>query len=298
MIIVRLSGGLGNQMFQYATARRLAHIHGSVLKVDTSRLDKTCSIDTPREYGLDFFRITAGKTTSRESETCEKLGEKRLGAVSRFLRKFGLLPSKSGIRYYRQCHFHFDERVLKLPDNLCLDGYWQSEKYFLDIRDIITDEFTPAELPTDMNLRLAEQISECNSVSLHVRRGDYVANPVTARYHGACGIEYYSRAIDEIKKRVALPHLFVFSDDPGWTAANLSADIPTTFIDHNGTSSCGEDLNLMRLCGHNIIANSSFSWWGAWLNGNPGKTVIAPVQWFKEPGLNTKDLIPEGWLRI
>lgn len=298
MIIVRLSGGLGNQMFQYAAARRLAHIHGTVLKLDTSRLDRANPLDTPREYELGYFRITAGKAIPGECETFEELGKEWLNPVYRLLQKFGFLPSKSGFRYYRERRFSFDGRVLRLPDNICLDGYWQSEKYFRDIRDVITAEFTLLDGPAGMNLRLAEQISACNSVSLHVRRGDYIANPAAARYHGTCGIGYYSRAIEEIKKRVALPHLFIFSDDPEWVATNLKPDIPATFIDHNNTSNGGEDLNLMRLCKHNVIANSSFSWWGAWLNGNPGKTVIAPVHWFKEPGMDTRDLIPEDWLRV
>jgi hypothetical protein len=298
MIIVRLSGGLGNQMFQYAAARRLAHIHGTVLKLDTSRLDRTNPLDTPREYELGCFRITAGKAAAGECETCENLGKKRLNPVYRLLQKFGFLPSKSGFRYYRESRFSFDGRVLRLPDNICLDGYWQSEKYFRDIRDIITAEFTLPAGPVGMNLRLAEQMAACNSVSLHVRRGDYIANPAAACYHGTCGIGYYSGAIEEIKKRVALPHLFVFSDDPEWTVTNLKSDIPVTFISHNDTSQGGEDLILMSLCKHNIIANSSFSWWGAWLNRNPDKTVIAPAKWFEDPAIDTKDLIPEGWVRL
>ncbi len=298
MIIVRLSGGLGNQMFQYAAALRLAHVHDAVLKIDTSRLDKTEPLETPREYELGCFRITAGKAAAGERELCGDLAEKSRKPLFRVLRKCGFLPSNNGFRYYRERSFSFDGRVLRLPDNICLDGYWQCEKYFRDIRDTITSEFTLRDGPAGKNARLAEQIEACNSVSLHVRRGDYVANPAAAHFHGVCGLDYYSGAIEEIKKRVVAPHLFVFSDDPEWAATNIRSDIPVTFADHNGTGDGGRDLDLMRLCKHNIIANSSFSWWGAWLNENPGKTVIAPARWFQEPGIDTRDLVPKGWLRI
>jgi len=298
MIIVRLSGGLGNQMFQYAAALRLAHIHDVALKIDTSKLDSHNPLDTPRRYELERFRISADNATSEECKICEGLGKKWLTPVSRILQKCGILPSKSGFHYYRERCFSFDRHFLNLPNNVCLEGFWQSEKYFQVIRASIMNEFSLRDGLTGINVRLAENISASNSVSLHVRRGDYISNPAAARYHGTCDIDYYSRAIDEIKQRVTVPHLFVFSDAPGWAVTNLNLDIPTTFIDHNASSNSCEDLSLMRLCKHNIIANSSFSWWGAWLNENTGKTIIAPAQWFRKSGVDTRDLIPETWLRM
>lgn len=295
MIIVRLWGGLGNQMFQYATGRRLAGIHGTRLILDTSRL---AAADTPREFELGYFRIAAEPATEAERDLCAQLERRRRKPLCRMMEKAGLLPRLSGFFYYRERSFTFDERVLALSDNVCLDGYWQSEKYFREIRDTLTREFIPRGEFSEVNRRLAREMEACDSVSLHVRRGDYVSNPAAARYHGTCDLDYYARAMEEIAKRVAAPRIFVFSDDPEWASANLRLPLPATVIGHNGASGCGDDMSLMRLCRHHIIANSSFSWWGAWLSRNPGKTVIAPARWFNEAGLDTRDLIPRDWLRI
>ncbi len=148
------------------------------------------------------------------------------------------------------------------------------------------------------NKDIGEMIQSFKSVSLHIRRGDYVSNKVTNQVHGVCDLNYYSHAISYIAERISNTHLFVFSDDPEWAKGNLKTEIPTFFVDNNRADKDYEDLKLMRQCKHNIIANSSFSWWGAWLNQNAGKIVIAPKKWFNDKSINTKDLIPEKWIRL
>ena len=137
-----------------------------------------------------------------------------------------------------------------------------------------------------------------NSVSIHVRRGDYLTNPVTFQTHGLCDIDYYKKAIDEILDLVDKPHFFIFSDDQSWAKSNIIFGAPTDYVMHNNSLKNYEDLRLMSYCRHHIIANSSFSWWGAWLGNNPEKIVIAPKKWFNDPKIDTTDLIPDTWLRL
>ena len=148
-----------------------------------------------------------------------------------------------------------------------------------------------------MNLTISEQIAKCNSVSLHIRRGDYVSNLEANKTHGFIGIEYYNKAISFIHEQILQPHFFVFSDDIAWARENLGLIINVVFINHNQGRSSFEDMRLMSLCKYNIIANSSFSWWGAWLNTAPDKIVITPKQWFAN-GQDTSDLMPENWLKM
>ena len=199
---------------------------------------------------------------------------------------------------YREPHFQFDPALLELRAPVYLDGYWQSERYFSSIAVLLRQELT-AKAPLDpKNEALARSIDAVNAVSLHVRRGDYVDNPATTRFHGVCSLDYYQRAIDYISLRVEAPHLFVFSDDPQWTRANLRYAAATTFVDANPPDRGYRDMGLMARCRHHIIANSSFSWWGAWLNPSCEKIVIAPDRWFSAARNDTRDLIPPGWVRL
>lgn len=296
MIIVRLTGGLGNQMFQYAAARRLAVVNDSPLKLDLGWFDQIPSTATPRKFELKVFNI-AGVAASREEVS-------RLRGVDTELwpKQLRTLVEKSGILRKRTCirekNYHFDAAILVLRGDAYLDGCWQSEKYFEDVAETVRKEFTFGVEPSPANARMSEVISGCNAVGIHVRRGDYISNETTRQYHGVAPLEYYRRAIDSLVDRVGNPHFFVFSDDPEWVKRNLASRQPTTFVDHNGPDSGFEDLRLMSLCQHQIIANSSFSWWAAWLNRNPGKIVFAPQTWFGAAGPDTKDLIPDDWYRI
>ena len=195
-------------------------------------------------------------------------------------------------------HFHFDPEVASLPDGVCLEGYWQSERYFAQVADRVRHDLTLEKPPAGRDAELLAEIAAGNAVSLHVRRGDYVTDPAASATHGVCPLDYYRRAIAFIAERVADPVFFLFSDDPEWTRANLDLGGAATLVDHNGPDRGHEDLRLMSHCDHHIIANSSFSWWGAWLDPRPQKMVVAPRQWFRDASKDTSDLIPESWVQL
>jgi hypothetical protein len=199
------------------------------------------------------------------------------------------------LKHVGEKHFYFDPEVLHLPDGVRLDGYWQSEKYFSDIEKIIRREFIVRASPSQKNREMAQRIASCESVSLHIRRGDYLSEPHTASVHGICPLDYYQRCVNAMSGEVKKPHFFVFSDEPRWVERNFSLPFPMVVVEHNGPQNPHEDLRLMSLCQHQVIANSSFSWWGAWLCGNDHKIVMAPRRWFNRDGYDTRDLIPDGW---
>jgi len=278
-------------MFQYAAGRRLAETNGSVLKLDTSAL-KNCSL---RKYELGVFNIREQFAT--ESET-DILTVTKQGIAEKALNRLFNRQARRPASFIAEKHFHFDPVILKLKAPVYLDGYWQSEKYFIDIENTIRKEFTITLEQDAVNKKAAENIIGSESVSIHVRRGDYVSNEVTGRYHGVCSLEYYHTAIDMIAEKIEDPHFFVFSDEPDWAKKYLKSEYPVTCIDFNGEEKAYEDLRLMSQCKHHIIANSTFSWWGAWLCQDPDKMVYAPAKWFKDYSINTKDLLPLGWIRI
>ncbi|MFX0199817.1 MAG: alpha-1,2-fucosyltransferase, partial [Candidatus Hodarchaeota archaeon] len=260
MVVVRIISGLGNQMFQYAAGRRLAIKLGVALKLDISSYSEFYKL---RSYDLGIFNIKENFATPKEVRQLTNISKNLFVRICyRFLRK-QQKPSES---YYKEKHFHFDPDVLNLPDDVYLDGYWQSDKYFADIAEIIRQEFSVKTALQAKNQELAALIGSCESVSLHIRRGDYVSNPRTSQMFVTCDLDYYYRCVDHISQTVQHPHFFVFSDDHQWAHDNLKLSFPTMFIDHNEADKAYEDLRLMSLCKHNIIANSSFSWWGAWLN--------------------------------
>lgn len=288
MVITRLIGGLGNQMFQYAAGKRLSCALNAELKLDTS-LFETTKYRVQRQYALDVFSI---------DEAIASPGEVRSYLPRNGIWRRLLGAERMDRTYYKERYFHFDPAVLCLTGEVFLEGYWQSERYFSDVAGTIREAFqlkTPLE---GRNKELAEHIAAVEAVSLHVRRGDYVADETTHHRYGVCGIDYYQRAISHIAEHVERPELFIFSDDPEWARSNLKFSHPMTFIDHNPPAQGYEDMRLMSLCRHHIIANSSFSWWGAWLNSRPDKIVIAPRNWFDHYDVDTSDLYPQGWLKF
>jgi hypothetical protein len=293
MIIVKLIGGLGNQMFQYAAARRLAEKHSTILKLDITGFEEY----KLHRYSLHCFQCCEYLATKNEIENiiCEQSLLNKL--KQKFAAKIGLKISKSN-NWIIEKQFNFDNQVLEVQNNILLDGYWQTEKYFADIADILRREFVVKYQQDPQSQKFGELIKSTESVSLHVRRTDYVQNALTNQIHGTCDQDYYDRAVSYIGDRISNPHLFIFSDEQQWAKDNLKYDFPTTVIDCNDASRNYEDLRLMSSCKYNIIANSSFSWWGAWLNSNPSKIVIAPQKWFNDDTRNTKDVIPKQWIKM
>lgn len=292
MIITHLTGGLGNQMFQYAIGRKLSCMHKVPLKLDISGFKEY----TLRTYRLSHFAIPADFASGFDIENVKF--NNRTGLL-RVLDSLALRFQPNYLRnVYKEPHFPYDPNILKCKNHVYLEGYWQTEKYFKDIEETIRRDFTFVGDPDPRNKTMADQIRESESVSIHVRRGDYITNPTTNAYHGTCSEDYYKKAIQIIKNRVHQPQFFIFSDDPTWVREHLDTGYPTVFVDFNGPYKDYEDLRLMSLCQHHIIANSSFSWWGAWLCQNTEKIVIAPKKWFNKPDINTQDLIPDTWIRV
>jgi hypothetical protein len=207
----------------------------------------------------------------------------------------GLL--KSSFIYYREPYFEFDPKLHQINGDLVIEGYWQSERYFADIADRLRHELQPIHPPPNEVSGLLDQIAKENSVSLHVRRGDYISCSRAAAHFFVCDLAYYERAVAMVAERVLNPVFFVFSDDPAWVAKELRIDFPMVLASRPQSWPDYEDLRLMSHCMHHIIANSSFSWWGAWLNPNSNKIVVAPSRWFRVEK-NTKDLIPPGWYLV
>jgi len=293
MITVILRGGLGNQMFQYALGLRLAKKSGVELALDTVLLkDRLPRRNfTYRDYSLDIFSLAPRFTAL--SKAAEKgplpgvwLGLDALGIMAdAALGRKTFLKEKDG---------RFDARALEPRDGLVLFGWWQSERYFADAEDDVRAAFRLRRDLGGSAMALAEKISATRSVSLHVRRGDYLA---LADVMSPTGPDYYARAAAYIGARVERPEFFVFSDDLEWCRKNIKIDFPTTYVDIPEGPRASHHLRLMSLCEHNIIANSSFSWWGAWLNENKKKIVIAPARWYVDSTLG-KDIVPENWTRI
>lgn len=286
---VALWGGLGNQMFQYALGRRLALSCGSRLLLDTTLVDR----DPQRHFSLDSFRIV-GERVKLPPLPPKALRPiwRRLPRVHRAWEKMAYSLFPLGNEILNE-NYGFDSRVIELHPPARLVGYWQSEKYFVDYGEAIRTDFQLVEGLTSHRARLAVKIAERNSVSVHVRRGDYVGNP----FHGTCEPPWYSAAKEVIDKRISNPAYFVFSDDPDWSRRNLPFFGDATFVEPSEDGQDAQDLHLMSLCKHQIIANSSFSWWGAWLNRNPNKVVIAPQRWTLAR-VNIPDLLPPHWTKL
>ncbi len=291
MIIVHLSGGLGNQMFQYAFGRANTKCLGALLALELS--DKTLQIHNGFELGR-IFNIHAKMATQADLQAV--LGVQRYSIIRNSIKGLGLRNILLS-RYVEEPHFHFAPQMLDIADNRYVYGYWQSEKYFREIVTTIRSDFSFKQPLANQNTEIAEKISHINSVSLHVRRNDYAKNPKINATHGLCSLEYYRESIRYVVERVKQPQFFVFSDDIAWVKNNLKIDFPCQFVDHNQGTESYNDMRLMSMCKHHIIANSSFSWWGAWLNPNMQKIVVAPKKWFAHEA-DTRDLIPEKWVLL
>jgi hypothetical protein len=292
MITTRLTGGLGNQMFQYALGRRMALDRGVVLRLDTGWFGRERPGDTPRTYALGDFALDRNVDLVKEPLALTE-------PTSRFHLARVLLTERlrPGPGVIRQRGTGFDHRVLAAPDGTHLVGFWQSARYFEARAEAIRADFTPAIALSDSAAALRARIDSVVSVSLHVRRGDYVTNPAANRYHGTLDADYYRRAVEAVAARAGADiELFVFSDDLAWCARELTLPYPTTHVQLPDRSPLA-DLMLMAACRHHVIANSSFSWWGAWLNPDADAVVVAPRLWALDPRADFSDLYLPGWLR-
>jgi hypothetical protein len=293
-IIVELIGGLGNQMFQYAAGRALSNRLDLPLKLDISRLKN----DKLRSYRLHHLSIKEEFATAQDLESYNE-PETQVERIYYRVKSFVLPWHLKQVIHERNSGY--DEDFTKIRNDCLLKGYWQSENYFKTIEKVIRNEFCVNKKPDGINAELLSNINLCTSVSMHIRRGDYVTNPVTNKVHGFLGKGYYERAIKFFESNLSEPVFFVFSDDIDWAREHIRTNYPLVFVDHNGERKDYEDLRLMKNCKYHIIANSSFSWWGAWLGEYHNKEVIAPKKWFTPKEMERRgniDIVPERWMFI
>jgi hypothetical protein len=305
-VTIRLGGGLGNQLFQYAFGRRLSMANRALLYLDASGYEDVTQPDSAaglRMLGLDHFNI-AGTLLRRRSDIRPPEPWIRR-KIRKYWDKFARLVEQTKPYYLKQVvvepernHFKFDPRLYNraISGNVSLYGYWQTEKYFAEVEPIIRHELVVRDPLDEANARVAKAIESTNSISIHVRHGDNAGSIATAL--GVLPSEYFLKAISNLLNCVAQPHFFVFSDDIPWAKELLILAHPTTFVTHNGDARNYEDLRLMSFCKHHIVGNSTFSWWGAWLGKKDGQIVYAPRRYYQNIDRPNPDLYPERWQLI
>jgi hypothetical protein len=297
MICVQLNGGLGNQMFQYAAGRALAYKHQTELMLDSSQLlnlDAGPDI-TMRTYELNIFQLRVREAEIRDIKLTKSLLSRMINVLAFKIGFRGIQSPK----YFVENKFSYNEKIEETAKDCYLSGYWQSYRYFQSIELLLREEFSFKDNLNQINSDRIKKIKNEASVSLHLRRKDFL-NRKHQSIHDACSIEYYMEAVEYIANTVSTPFFFIFSDDMEWARAKLKLNYPYEFVSGNIENQSYIDMQLMSQCKHNIIANSSFSWWGAWLNSYPKKIVIAPKRWFADEKKNaqTTDLIPSSWIRL
>jgi len=289
MIVVKVQGGLGNQLFQYSIGRALSLKHGVKLYLDTSFFRIPLPSDvTPRKFELDDYNLSY---EIADDTIYAKFFSDKLSLWDRLMIKIGKYDS---FKILKEPRFEFDPNVSSISNNLYLDGYWQTALYFQSINTTLRKELK-LNFAGNVKPELFKRVQNKNSISIHFRRGDYLSEKKNEEWHGVVPMAYYEQALDLMLNKVSDPFLFVFSDDIQWTKANFNPQLPVEYVN---TLSATLDMELMSLCKHNILANSSFSWWGAWKNYNPEKIVVAPRKWFQTDKMNTRDLFPADWITI
>lgn len=284
MLLVNVIGGLGNQMFQYAYACSLSN-RGYDVKLSIADY---ASYTLHDGFVLDKYNISLEIATPEQTQ---KFKPSKLSKKLSFLPFFNILQEKTLL---------FDMNNLSPKDGCFVEGYFQCEKYFVEYRDLILHDFVFNHPFAEYTQRIEESIKETlTSISLHIRRGDYINNDTTNSIHGTCSLDYYREAISYFEKKYQGVVFFIFSDDIEWVKSNFNLD-NFVYVESTDNRLPHEDMYLMTLCDHNITANSSFSWWGAWLNTNQEKEVIAPKYWFKDvkKNLEAKNIVPDNWIRL
>ncbi|MFN0032784.1 MAG: alpha-1,2-fucosyltransferase [Flavobacteriales bacterium] len=286
-VTTQLAGGLGNQMFQYAFGYAVAMQLNKQLLIDTGLLGSefTTTQHTQRELELQCFGLSLKKSTDEIIKKSENSLLRKI--TSRFL------PFSNSEVYHEHENFNISE--IKGEKNIHLKGYWQSEDYFKNYRSDLLKMFSPSENISDRNNEALSYIHTADTASIHIRRGDYITNRAANAYHGVCTVEYYTQAAHMLHEQTGVSQFLIFSDEPEWVENNISVPYACNHVTWNAAKQAHWDIYLMKHCKHNIIANSSFSWWGAWLNVHDNKKVIAPRNWFAVEKKLPYPITPADW---
>ena len=279
-IRIKLTGGLGNQMFQFATGFAIAKKNNVRLSLDLNYINR-------RQLFNGFELEKVFNIYSKVSFLNKALSFQSIN--------FKEILNKIDVTFYnfKEPHFHYTSKILDIPKHSFLDGYWQSELYFKDYSKEIKKIFNFSDKLDEQNELISNDINQSNSISIHIRRGDFLLKRNDNHYVNLK--EYYLKAINESSKFFKNPKYFIFTDDPSWVTDNFVLDHSYFIVPVNQGTKSFYDMHLMSLCKSNIIANSSFSWWGAWLNSKKDKIIYAPKNWFKDKSISTDDLIPNSW---
>lgn len=293
MIRLQLNGGLGNQLFQYAAGKSLALHHNVPLLLDISSFHRKNlpELEVPRDFELYNFEGIG--------DNVFRLSDRENEEIVAFLKKKSLAKLLPNHRrsIYTEPFYRFDANFFNSRNNVLLRGQWQSEKYFVRYTDFFRQTLTLNPTLIAGCLSKAKEVNAVNSVAVHVRRADYLRKQIILEWHGVMDKAYYSKAFKKLDEALTDYSVFYFTDDPAWVQQELFPLKEGELISGT-TSSHYEDFHLMQNCRHNVIANSSFSWWAAWLNSHPGKIVMAPERWFNHGPKDTQDLLPESWIRL
>jgi len=298
---MRVSGGIGNQLFQYALGRALTLESGAPLLLDISSYIKPKPGEALRAYTLPRFNIQGEIAAHSDFGSIGVPDPADQSFIAKLKRR--LIRARESDEAFHQRRiilegaFNFIPDILNVKGNAFLAGVWQSEKYFKDHADQIRKDLVLKESLSSKALEIQKQMRESQSVAVHVRRGDQVSDPDLVKKHGLLTDEYYSSALKYMKSKLSDPRFFVFSDEIGWVKQNMGFGADAVYVSESNLPDY-EELMLMASCKHQIIAKSSFSWWGAWLNQNPNKIVIAPRQRFASDSQEAKDLIPDSWIEL
>ncbi|MEM8733644.1 MAG: alpha-1,2-fucosyltransferase [Planctomycetota bacterium] len=298
MIVSRIDGGLGNQLFQYAFGWYTAQCHGTDLVLDLS----TYADQPEHGYLLDRLQIQARVLSQHETSRLPRRYQPESVRPPVFqhwsqwpLRKLNLLEPQ--LSRTKEKPFGFDERFLTTSDNHYLVGYWQSERFFPGVRKELLQQFQPASI-SEKTTTLAERMLARPSIALHVRRGDYLTNPSAAGIYERLSMDYYRSCLADRLSREPESEVYVFSNDLDWCRQQFDLRQKTIFVDHNDGSTAYEDMLLMSQAQCCVIANSTFSWWGAWLNDRSDRVVYAPSAWFRPETLDGTSILPKSWITM
>ena len=293
MIIAELTGGMGNQMFQYAAAKALSLHHHTELLLDVHSFYREVlpELEVPRNFDLtNFSGVHETLITPYHPLHNYKAYKKT---------PFSALIAPHKRKVYKEPFYHYDKNFLKARKDVMLKGGWQSEHYFALYKNEIRQAFAIKDEVIKRVKEISEKMKRENSVAVHIRRGDYLRLPIILAWHGVLDANHYNHAFAALKSKNDKPlSIYYFTDDPAWVQENLCRVWPGTIASKEYQTNGIEDFYLMSQCNHNIIANSSFSWWAAWLNNHPGKIVVAPIHWFGNAPFDTKDLYPETWMKV
>lgn len=303
MIITWLTGGLGNQMFQYAAGLALAEHHRTVLKLDATWYRRDPTYESHNRYALSCLNITEQLATQEEIDRVRGVQltrtERWSVAFARRLRLYRYANRHAAAANWHQPpSFAFYPGFFEQPDNTYLNGMFQSEKFFAPAANLLRSHFSFRYPPQPAVAAIAARIASGPSAAIHFRRGDYARNPDFARDIGVIGLDYYHRAAKLLRERSPDAVIYIFSDDIEAVSREFAPPGPHEFVRCVAPWHPWDKIRLMSLCNHLAIANSTFSWWAAWLNPSPDKLVIAPDPWFAGNTYQNPDIVPENWIRL